>query len=150
MVKSLKAITAEREAIISMINGLNYPYALTLNFNDREISEYVAKRRIQLFHQGLDQVLLGNNWKRADPDRKTSFVYTLENVGYNIHAHLAIKPAISNRISFYDAVNISWKRIAHKGDFKIKTTYDGRGWGDYITKWFLFHRDTDRLNFSDC
>ena len=128
-----------------MVNGGDYLQALrgeleqltprlfvTLVFNRTTTLER-ALETLDHFHARVDRELLGPRWaKRAA--RRTRFLAVAENVGSNLHLHLAVVPADGKSLAFWRVSRRIWRDAVPSGNIDMDQWRYGPGAADYMLK----------------
>lgn len=105
---------------------------VTLVFN-RSTTLERALETLDRFHACVDRELLGPKWaKRAA--RRTRFLAVAENVGSNLHLHLAVVPADRRSLEFWRVSRRIWKDAVPSGNVDMDQWRYGPGAADYMLK----------------
>jgi hypothetical protein len=108
-VKPVVNATDYRAALRAELEDLNPKLFVTLVFN-RSTTLESALKTLDHFHACVDSELLGSKWAKASrAARRTRFLAVAENVGSNLHLHLAVVPADRRNKDFWKVSRRIWK-----------------------------------------
>ncbi len=120
------------QALRRELDELTPTLFVTLVFN-RSTTLERALETLDHFHARVDRKMLGPKWlKRAD--RRTRFLAVAENVGSNLHLHLAVVPADRKSLEFWRVSRRIWKDAVPSGNIDMDQWRYGPGAADYLLK----------------
>jgi hypothetical protein len=115
---------------------------VTFVFN-HQIGIEEARQALEKFHGQLDRKLVGRAFLR-NPDKRSTYIATIEKPDANIHIHALFKLTEAQKLQFALVANEIWGRLIRGGNLDIQPVHCVEGVADYITK-ELKPETSDRL-----
>ncbi|MBV2150149.1 hypothetical protein KRZ98_18055 [Sphingobium sp. AS12] len=115
---------------------------VTFVFN-RGINIDEAQRTFEKFHGYIDRKLIGRAFLRR-PDKRSSYIATVEKPDTNIHIHALFRMSDIQKLRFCLIADGIWETLVKGGNLDIQVVHCAEGVADYITK-ELRPQTSDRL-----
>jgi hypothetical protein len=128
----LTAAEKYRAECISWIARFEPSLFVTFVFN-AQVTPAEAQRKLEAFHMRVDRRLVGRAVLRK-PEKRSSYIATIEKPEANIHIHALFKLTDRQRVAFGLVAPAIWQGLVKGGNLDLQPVTYAEGAAAYITK----------------